>query len=265
MFITGSRALNFWYPQISIKPDADWDIVTKEDVKHTNKIDVAPEGLMSYEICSVYATNEYMETPEGTANIVSPKCLMLFKRSHLHRPLDFPKHIRHYHFLKSQIKDLDETYFSLLKERTRLTKEKYGDRVPSLKKTKKEFFDDYVSKVYEHDDLHYATCFGERPIYEELKTDDESVWCSRKLWENLKHEKKINCVREEAFVIAIERYLIPKKGYPAKFAFKNAVERICTTLTSGFFRDFAIENWYEIVDCDYNFVEKCENAGFRIC
>ena len=89
--------------------------VTKEDVKHTNKIDVAPEGLMSYEICSVYATNEYMETPEGTANIVSPKCLMLFKRSHLHRPLDFPKHIRHYHFLKSQIKDLDETYFSLLK------------------------------------------------------------------------------------------------------------------------------------------------------
>jgi hypothetical protein len=220
----------------------------------TKIIDVAPEGLNSFEICSTYSTSEVIETPIGIANVVSPKGLMLFKRSHLHRPVDFAKHIRHYHFLKSKVIDLDEVYYNLLKERTRLTKEKYGDKVPSLKKSKKDFFDDYVTKKYEHDSLHYATSYGERPIYEELKTDDDSVWCSRELWEQLSHEKKIKCVREEAFVIAIERYLIPKKGYPPKFAFNNAVEKIATTLTSGWFRDFAIDNWTEIMNYgDYDF------------
>jgi hypothetical protein len=63
-----------------------------------------------------------------------------------------------------------------------------------------------VTKKYEHDDIHYATCYGERPIYEELQTNSENVWCSRKLWDDLPHEKKVNCIREEAFVIAIERF-----------------------------------------------------------
>lgn len=265
MFLTGSRALNFWYPDdFPIKSETDWDVVSDSPIKATSIIDVSPDGLKTFEICDFYATNETIETPVGKANIVSPKCLMLFKRSHLHRPLDFKKHIRHYHFLKSRINDLDEAYYNLLEERTRLTKEKYGDRVPSLRKSKKDFFDDYVTKKYEHDDIHYATCYGERPIYEELQTNSENVWCSRKLWDDLPHEKKVNCIREEAFVIAIERFLIPKKGYPAKFAFNNAIEKICTTLTSGYFRDFAIENWSEIVNCDYNFVERFENAGFRI-
>ena len=48
-------------------------------------------------------------------------------------------------------------------------------------------------------------------------------------------------------VIALERFVIPGKLNP-KLAYLKAVEKICTTLTSGWFRDFAIDNWPEVID-----------------
>lgn len=254
MFLTGSRALNYHYPEFPIKDSTDWDIVSDESVTSSKLIDVAPEGLNSLEICQHYAGPE-IESPIGTVQVVNPIGLMLFKRSHLHRPIEFAKHIRHYHFLKSRHQP-DEQYYLFLRNRIKLTKDKYGDRTPKLNKTKEDFFDDYVTKKYEHDALHYATCYGDRPIYEELKTDDTKVWCSQEKWALLSHEKQVQCIREEAFVIAIERYLIPRPTYPARFALDASISRICTTLTSGWFRDFAIENWPEISDCDTNFYDK---------
>lgn len=262
IFLTGSRALNFWYPEhFPLKNDSDWDIVGNISPSKEKLIDVAPDGLESSTICSYYSSDCEIDTPAGKAYVLSPEGLMLFKRSHLHRPIDFQKHIRHYHFLKEKFPLLiaNPVYKYFLHERTVLTKVKYGDRTPKLNKSKKDFFDDYVSKKYEHDEIHYATCFGERPIYEELKTDDDKVWCSKDKWNQLPHEKKINCVAEEAFVIALERYIIPKLGNnppPARYAFIWAQERICTTLTSGWFRDFAIENWPEIKDNQHDFLGK---------
>lgn len=260
LYLTGSRALHHFFPEFSVKDDTDWDVVG--DVESSRSVDVAPSDVNTEEVCLRYADAE-ISTPIGVATLVSPTGLMLLKRSHLHRPIEWVKHIRHYHFLKSRCVT-DEKYDELLATRTRLTKEKYGDKTPKLNKTKAEFFDDYVIKKYEHDDIHYATCYGERPVYEELKTDNEKVWCSKEKWACVSHEKRIQCVQEEAFVISIERYLIPEPKFPVKFAFGKAVSRICTTLTSGWFRDFAIENWPEIIDCNYNFVERFENAGFRI-
>lgn len=89
------------------------------------------------------------------------------------------------------------------------------------------------------------------------------VWCEKDKWELFTHEQKINCVREECFVIAIERYLMWRKNYPAKFAFMEALYRVCTTLTSNWFRDFAIENWPEIHNHDYDFVGKFKAAGME--
>jgi hypothetical protein len=156
--------------------------------------------------------------------------------------------------LKERI-ETDSFYQDLLEDLTVKTKEKYGDKTPKLNKNKKEFFDDYVTKIYDHDDIHLWTCYYDRPIFEKLKSNKETVWCKKSKWDLLTHEDKIRCVREEAFVIAIERFLLVKNRYPPKFAFMNAVTRICTTLCSGWFRDFAIDNWVEITNCDYNFWE----------
>lgn len=263
MYLIGSRAAGHYLDR-EVKPDADWDFVSEVRTDKCREYEFSPLGDAHLAVCREYYDGEIVKTPHGEAKVVNPVGLMLIKRSHLHRPLNFAKHIRDYHKLHSLFgNQIDGRYKELLANLTKITKEKYGDRTPSLKKSKREFFDDYVTKYYEHDDIHYATCYYNEPIYEKLKPDPDMVWCSRKLWNDLAHDDKIRCVREEAYTIALERYIIPKMKTgetppPAKFSFYWSLERICTTLTSGWFRDFAIDNWLEISQYDIDFVAKFE-------
>lgn len=261
MYLIGSAALYHTGDAIKFQ---DYDLVLENELIEPQKgIDIGPNDIRSLDVCRKYDSGIVVDTPVGQAKVVAPIGIMLMKRSHLHRPIKFAKHIQDYHRLKAKyFSQVDPEYFTLLAERTKLTKEKYGDKTPKLNKSKDEFFDDYVKKIYEHDHIHYATCHYDEPIYELLKSDSDSVWCSKKLWDQLLFENKIKCVREEAYVIAIERYLMWKRNYPPKFAFDSALERICTTLTGGWFRDFAIENWPEIRNHNYPFLQKFKDAGF---
>lgn len=274
MYLIGSRALN---SQLNLETNhsRDWDVVLENeeclcDDLSTNKqgqhqsrpiIECAPTDLPFLDVCREYDSGMIVDTPAGPARVVSLAGLMLIKRSHLHRPINFEKHIRDYHLLKEKCGPQDEKYYALLGVLTKATKLKWGDRTPSLRKSKKEFFDDYVTKYYDHDSLHYATCYYDRPIYERLKPDPDMVWCSRQLWDRLSYDDKVKCVREEGFSIGLERFIIPKlmenKPHPPpRFAFDWALVKICTTLTGGFFRDFAIEEWSTIRDHNYDFLQK---------
>jgi hypothetical protein len=67
-----------------------------------------------------------VDTPTGPARVINPLGMMLMKRSHLHRPIDFEKHIRDYHFLKTRLSDqIDDDYLSLLAKRTAETKQEF--------------------------------------------------------------------------------------------------------------------------------------------
>lgn len=121
---------------------------------------------------------QYDSGTDGPFRKISLAGYVLMKRSHLHRPVNFQKHIRDYHaFLPKIVRD--ETYYDILKERIKLTKQVFGDRTPSLKKSNEEFFDDYVKKHYVHDDIHKAIAYT-TPIYEKLKRDEWSSQTSTK-------------------------------------------------------------------------------------
>jgi hypothetical protein len=110
------------------------------------------------------------------------------------------------------------------------------------------FFADAVTKKYNHDWLHELYAYEDQPMYTRLQKDKTSAWCSKELWYNLYRQQKIQCVAEEAYVIATERFLVPKDwNYPAKRAYYAAVKKICTTLCSGWFRDYALDNWPTIL------------------
>ncbi|WP_323162280.1 DUF7275 domain-containing protein, partial [Pseudomonas fluorescens] len=84
--------------------------------------------------------------------------------SHTHRPLNFTKNINDLSVLKQVIKESNsfETPYGLdpfYIDRVRLTKEKFGDKTPSLNKSNKEFFDDFVTKYFDHDDLHKLVAY----------------------------------------------------------------------------------------------------------
>ena len=122
IYLIGSKALSFWFPS---DKESDFDIVSDEDIKSSPslKVDVAPNDLPLFTVCEQYSSGETIETPVGMATVVNPLGLRLIKRSHLHRPIGFEKHIRHYHFLKPKCEP-DENYQELLRLLITKTKEK---------------------------------------------------------------------------------------------------------------------------------------------
>jgi len=99
-----------------------------------------------------------------------------------------------------------------------------------------------------HDDLHQIVKFGEKPMYTKMQPDEKSAFCSEKLWNTFTHEEKIQDVQEEGMVLALERFLLPKETAIANVAYLEAVKMICTSVTKGWFRQFAIDHYPEVID-----------------
>ena len=138
-------------------------------------------------------------------------------------------------------------------------------KTPSLNKSVDQFFGqskDYVTSHFIHDDIHKVMSHYDRPLYEKMQIDDNLAKCDKKIWTDFTYDDKCKCALEEAYVIALERKIIPMlfgsgKGYTSREAFNWALMRICTTLCSGWFREFVTVNYFKIKDrMDNNYVEK---------
>jgi len=194
------------------------------------------------------------------AYVASLRTLLAIKKTHITFPVKWQKHIRDYHILKQHDHEgqnfmqdnvmLKDAYSMILED----TMKRFGKyRASSLNMTNEEFFAKsaaYVGRKYEHDDLHRLVMFYDTPMYTKLKTDQSKALCLRSKWDELSLDDQIRAVKEEAYVIALERKIIPayERGETitravGEEAFSWAIERICTTLTSGWFREFAIEHW----------------------
>lgn len=241
--LIGSRALNFFTP---LKLDGnDWDIISDKEIEGAEVH--SPELLDNYKL-EHYNSGLWFEFNGHKVHVINPTGLCLIKRSHLFRDISFDKHITQYHKLlfkyRAGFTKQDEQF---LTDRIRLTSEKYSRGHPKLNKTVAEFFDDDVKKIYNHDDLHKIVAFNEVPMYTKMQPDPKFAWCDKKLWENFSRREKLECVAEETYVISIERFLVPQWKIPPKLAYFKALRKVCTTLCSGWFRDFAIDNYPDIL------------------
>ena len=70
------------------------------------------------------------------------------------------------------------------------------------------------------------------------------------LFQQIDYQTQLNCVKEEAMVIALERYLIPNISSNQVTSYHSALTRICTYLTKGWFRQFAIDNYPRLLNFD---------------
>lgn len=131
---------------------------------------------------------------------------------------------------------------------------------PSLKQTKSNFFDgDGVMYIYDHDSIHQAVKHGEQPAYTYFKPDDEDVFCSKDMFDTLDYATRLNSVMEESYVLAIERCLLHYDVTPEN-AFKMALMKVCSSITSGWWRDFAYDNHdAAITNYNHNFFEQFNN------
>jgi hypothetical protein len=89
------------------------------------------------------------------------------------------------------------------------------------------------------------------------------VKASKALFEGLPEMVKLRGVLEEAQVLALERAVIPH-GTDKDKAFKIALEKVCTSVTSGWFREFAWENYDDVMNLYYteaqNYVNRFAHA-----
>jgi len=198
---------------------------------------------------------------------VTPLAMLYsLKKSHRHSPRMFEKHVHDYNGLR-KIFDGKDAFEKITKLRYKETVEREKLKTPSLNKSTKDFFDDKVSnRTFIHDQIHEVMAHQDRPMFEKIKIDPDKVACSQEKFEALDYGEQIQCVQEEAYVIALERAIIPmlfegeKLAVPFE-AYKWAVMRICTTLCSGWFREFALENYADILYAyDENYVDKFLNA-----
>jgi len=108
------------------------------------------------------------------------------------------------------------------------------------------------------------------PLYKKILKSGQEVECDKSLFDNLSLTEKLFCVIEEAEVLALERCLIPwmNEGHiekiedPTQKAYSWAIMRICTDITSGWFRDFCVDNYFQVCLCKtdlYSISEKLLN------
>lgn len=130
----------------------------------------------------------------------------------------------------------------MLAFRERLT---YNYSHPKLAQGKKTFFTDSVPYQYDHDTIHEAVKMLDRPAYQYYMQDGAEVMCSKEKFFDLPEIVRLYGVLEESYVLALERAIIPHQtNY--KRAFDIALEKVCTSITSGWFREFAYENYDKI-------------------
>jgi hypothetical protein len=138
-------------------------------------------------------------------------------------------------------------------------KDTYVYNHPKLDQSKKDFFNgDGVKYVYDHDSIHEAVKHLAKPAYNYYKPDENDVYCSKDLFFKAANVIRLFGGLEEAYVLALERSQIPFGDLRSpKRSFDFALMKVCTSITSGWFREYCWEN-YDLIQSMYddNYVEK---------
>lgn len=188
--------------------------------------------------------------------IASPGVVLALKLSHRYKKNSrhFLKTMRDIQFLRKNGVEVPKVLKKWLKRRE---KETYSYKHPKLMGVKKgEFFsDDGISYVYDHDSIHEAIAIGEKPAYTYYQPTGEQVGTSKEMFFNAPLATRLLGVLEESYVLSLERSIIPfnLKDDPEKCkqAFDMALSKVCTSITSGWFREFSWEN-FDLVNSLYD-------------
>lgn len=228
--------------------DADhWHIRTKSG--WNIEFEIAWPGSCAERLLIIEEAEEYKEA------FASPEALLTLKLSHR-----FKKNSPH--FLKTMqdirafrdkgVVIVYEEYEAWLKWRE---EETYTYKHPNLNVKKEDFFNgDDVPYKYDHDSIHETVATlvvpGGRyaPAYTFYMKDGSEVMTDKEKFFELPEYIRLLGVYEESAVLALERSLIPFNFEPdPNKMFLYALEKVCTSITSGWFREWAWENHQGVV------------------
>ena len=95
---------------------------------------------------------------------------------------------------------------------------------------------------FDHDSLHLAVALQDKPAYQYYAIEGEEVLSSKdKFFNECDEHIRLCGVYEESCVLALERAVVPHNVHPDK-AFKMALMKVCSSITSGWFREYAYDH-----------------------
>lgn len=208
--------------------------------------------------------------------------LLLIKESHKYKRNSphFLKTMSDIKFLREKLGTLSNLYVGQDWELFKLReKESYDYAHPKLNVSSKEFFTgDGVQYIYDHDSIHlavalmsvdfggdeYLMAYHPEPAYKRYMKDGSEVMTSKEKFFSVDENVRIYGVYEESCVLALERSQIPHAGIggelgwlrdersgtvpTARWSFEMALMKVCTSITSGWFREYAWENYQKVLD-----------------
>lgn len=172
----------------------------------------------------------------------------------------WPKHLAHIKLMRHHgAKLIPELYEIAYKE----WETRHGKKKVNLDQDKTEFFNNNVPRIYEHDSIHEAIAFNNKPMFNKILADGEEVKTSREKFEKLSHKEKIQLVQEETMVLSLERDLIPGAELRGKNidhfqimeSFSKQLKLLVTQYSKGWFPLWIVENYYDLRTPLFNYWE----------
>lgn len=295
LLLVGSKALSYWgHDYLSPNAKRSWDIdwictydsfkKLKKDIKITRSLPMTKgRGMILFTKSNIHECEigwedsparyllELVKNDSDLAEkmpyqmfgndyyIAKPNLIFTLKKSHrfLKDSPHFLKTMYDYKHLRDNcgcvVPDQLKDWY---KERTKQT---YWYKHPNLNVSKDEFFkDDGIPYIYDHDTIHLSMAHLDRPAYEYFKDDQAEVMCSKKKFFECDEKTRLFAVLEESYVLALERSQIPAPGvWTPRKSFETALAKISSSITSGWFREYAYENYFKALELyDDNYVKK---------
>lgn len=243
MTLTGSRAMRHWFDDARDPAGSDWDYHASHEfyrLPATHPYDVFIDERLAAWPWSAIAT---------------PDELYTLKISHsfweIHGERSWDKHAMDVVFLERKgAQFIRELYDIILP----IWKDRYRRNPTNLNQTSKNFFDDAVQRKYVHDTLHESVAYQDRPLYESILQDGSEVAVDNAKFWAMDFDTQIQLVREEIYVTALERILIPRDYvYSPTAAYHWALRRVVTSLFKGDWALFVMQHLDLLMkpDCDY--------------
>jgi hypothetical protein len=227
---------------VSCMPYSDSKLVAKYSNRTPVECDIAWSGTSSEAILEYEKGNE----------VASPHTLLMLKMSHRYRK-DSPHFwkTRDDIFLMRSVFNVGARYGELAEILALREKETYTNQLPKLNVTKENFFKgDGVNYIVDHDWIHEQVKMTERPMYQRFAVQSEQVLSSKsRFFNELSFSEQLIAVIEETIVLAFERSMLPHPGQLTyEEATKLSLSKVASSITSGWFREFAWENAHYALD-----------------
>lgn len=246
MILIGSRAAKYLCPDFPRGEKSDWDWVTDEP---------GPKKGDSHYCEEVYsALLPYCQETE-LGLIPSLEALYTLKVSHAFwKSIHWAKNMRDcVWFQEKGVAFLPDLY----KELYAYWEIRKGKKPAYLDVPNEKFFTSSVKRKYVHDDIHKVMAYYDQPLYMRCKKDLSRALLSRKMFESLSPLDKDRLAREETYVTALERFLIPSdfKESPL-IAYSKATNLLVTSMSKSWFPLYIVLNYCRLKDPDIDYVKK---------